>query len=114
MAHKGYTLNYFIDFFQNIPDHQWCIEQNQKGDTVQHCAQGHVLRDARTTFSKSNRRNTVRLNALNAFLGRNVVSINDDTGNSYSELGKTPRGRVLTALRNRKRTGNIWGKKYST
>lgn len=111
MAHKGYTLNYFIDYFSNIPDHQWCTGTNQKDGTVQHCAQGHVLRDSRTTLANSKRENRARLNALNTFLGTSVVSINDGFD---PELGATPRGRVLKALRNRKRTGNIYGKKSNT
>jgi hypothetical protein len=111
MAHKGYTLNYFIGYFQSIPDHQWCTGRNQRGGTVQHCAQGHVLRDARTTFDNTSRKNQRRLTTLNGFLGTDVVAINDNSGKGYSKLGSTPRGRVLRALRNRKRYGNIYGKK---
>jgi hypothetical protein len=110
MAHKGYTLNYFINYFKSIPDHQWCEGHDQNGDTVQHCAQGHVLRNPRTTLANTKRQNKKKLAALNSFLGTSVESINDGA----IELGKTPRGRVLTALRNRKRYGNIYGKKSST
>lgn len=108
---KGYTLNYFIDFFQSIPDHQWCMGTNQKDGTVQHCAQGHILRDQRTNLSNTTRQATTRLNALNAFLGTSVVSINDNGDFNGVKLGRTPRGRVLKALRNRKRYGNVTGKK---
>jgi hypothetical protein len=106
MAHKGYTLNYFIDYFQSIPAHQWCTGTDQKAGTVQHCAQGHALRDTRTTLDKTESYKNERLGALEGFIG-DVTGINDGAG--YKKLGKTPRGRVLTALRNRKRHGNIYG-----
>ena len=115
MAHKGYTLNYFIDFFQSIPDHQWCVGHNQR-NRVQHCAQGHVWRDRRTTLDKTANHNVDRLEILNKFLGTSVVSINDgqvlSNGTNFNKLGKTPRGRVLRALRNHKRYGNVFGKNY--
>jgi hypothetical protein len=109
MSHKGYTLNYFIDFFSNIPDHQWCTGRNQKDNTVQHCAQGHALRDPRTTLGNTSNPNSAKLKALENFLGVSVVAINDESG-TFGDLGSTPRGRVLRALRNRKRYGNIRGK----
>jgi hypothetical protein len=48
--------------------------------------------------------------ALENFLDGNTVNINDDEyGGEFSELGTTPRGRILRALRNRKLTGRILG-----
>lgn len=110
MAHKGYTLNYFIDFFKSIPDHRWTTGEEQKYGTVQHCALGHVLRNSRTTFGNTNVECKARASALQTFLGNDVVEINDATpGDRYYSLGSTPRGRILKALRNRKRTGQVLG-----
>lgn len=110
MAHKGYTLNYFIDYFSSIPAHQWTEGTEQLGETVQHCAIGHALRNSRTTLSNTTTKTTARAEALRGFLDNNVENINDAFGR-YAELGATPRGRILRALRNRKRTGNVFGTK---
>jgi hypothetical protein len=107
MSHKGYTLNYFINYFQSIPVSQWCVSGSQVG--TRHDAVGHALRNVRTTLAKTKNENTNRLNALEHFLGSSIVSINDNTRGSFTKFGKTPRGRILRALRNRKRTGNIQG-----
>jgi hypothetical protein len=110
MASKGYTLNYFIEFFRSIPDHQWTTGVEQH-NTVQHCAIGHALRDRRTNLSNTSRPANTRLDALNNFLGTDAWRVNDGTETGYASLGKTPRGRMLCALRNRKRYGNVLGRK---
>lgn len=103
MAHKGYTLNYFIDFFKNIPDHRWANGTLHEVGTARKCALGHCMTNSRTgKVEKGNARSL----ALQGFLRRQVVSINDGRG-KYNELGATPRGRILKALRNRKRTGKV-------
>jgi hypothetical protein len=117
--HKGYTLNYFINYFSSIPDHQWCVGEEQKfadGDyqsrpTVQHCATGHAQRNARTTLDRTQKRTNMRLNALNSFLNDYTVDINDND-HRFSFLGKTPRGRILKALRNRQKYGSVFGKGF--
>jgi hypothetical protein len=113
--HKGYTLNYFINFFQSIPAHRWTEGVTRELGTVRLDAEGHALAGANPTKGRLNRVGPVgdlttnaRLNALDAFLDGNTISINDGDL-SYSQLGATPRGRILRALRNRKRTGNILG-----
>lgn len=123
MAHKGYTLNYFIEYFSSIPDHQWCVGDEQKkrdtGDvyssegkpTVQHCALGHAKRNARTTLDRTKTEVNGRVNALNRFLNEETADINDATpGDDFYKLGKTPRGRILKALRNRQKYGHVLGK----
>lgn len=116
MAHKGYTLNYFIDFFSNIPNSRFTEGELLDADGVRMCALGHAgaaNRDVEAfaganTCDVSGLPTEARAQALDNFLNGETASINDgDTG--YAELGKTPRGRILRALRNRKRTGNIFG-----
>jgi hypothetical protein len=111
--HKGYTLNYFINYFSSIPDHQWCTGSEQLEiygkPTVQHCALGHARRNARTTLERTNKSCFARVTALEHFLDGNTADINDD-GASFGHLGKTPRGRILKALRNRQKYGNFNGK----
>lgn len=109
MAHKGYTLNYFIEYFSSIPDHQWCVGDEQKEGTVQHCAIGHAQRNARTTLERTNKRASQRMEALENFLNGDTTEINDSSS-QYADLGKTPRGRILKALRNRQKYGNVLGK----
>jgi hypothetical protein len=82
MAHKGYTLVNLINFFSNTTNAQW------KNSGVAAVA-GTPGREA----------------ALASFLGT-PTSIAAGTG-SYARLGATPRGRILRALRNRKRTGSV-------
>lgn len=109
--HKGYTINYFINFFKNIPDHRWTTDTLHREGTVQKCALGHCLTDHRTGELDGDEENNPRVSALQSFLNSDAADINDGHSGSYRELGATPRGRILRALRNRKRTGNIFGDK---
>jgi len=113
MAHKGYTLNYFINFFSSIPDHQWCEGTLNREGTVQCCALGHALRDPRTNKidhdqlqDRLDMNPTSKVVALEEFLNDRTAEINDGQGR-FSQLGKTPRGRILKALRTRKRNGTL-------
>jgi len=114
MAHKGYTLNYFINFFKNIPDHRWTTGTLQREGTVQMCALGHCLTNQNVSDATTVNLNDLgvqrnaKTEALQEFLNGDVESINDDDNNTYG-LGTTPRGRILRALRNRKRTGSPYG-----
>lgn len=109
--HKGYTLNYFIKYFSSIPDNQWCEGTLQRDDTIQHCALGHCGRRGNKTLSETAESARVceeRQEALNRHLNGFTVAINDG-GDGTENLGKTPRGRILRALRNKKRTGSVFG-----
>ena len=109
--HKGYTLNYFIDFFSSIPSWRWTTDRLQEGSTVQKCALGHCVTDQRVpdqAVRSSMVARNARVRALESFLNNKTASIND-AREGYAVLGKTPRARILRALRNRKRTGNILG-----
>jgi len=107
--HKGYTLNYFINFFKNIPDHRWTTGELHVDGTVQKCALVHCLsnqRSGKLPSGASEESLNERGIALENFLNDEVISINDGDG-LYKSLGTTPRGRILRALRNRKRTGEV-------
>jgi hypothetical protein len=111
MAHKGYTTNYFINFFKNIPDHRWITHRYHRTGTVQKCALGHAYSDLRASpdTTPNTNRMTARVRALDRVIG-SPANINDGQYD-FKKLGKTPRGRILRALRNKKRYGNIFGKK---
>ncbi len=113
MAHKGYTLNYFIDFFSKIADHRWTEGTEHVDGTVQKCAIGHVKSDLRAPANASpSNTDTDRYNALARIFGsgETIFQVNDADSSEYAALGNTPRGRILKALRNKKRTGDILGR----
>ena len=99
--HKGYTLNYFINFFKNIPANKWTTGR-LTNDNGQACALGHAYN------SLEGRHAEERGDALCSFLGE-TVGINENTGGRYRSLGRTPKKRILKALRNRKRYGSVLG-----
>lgn len=103
MAHKGYTLNYFIEFFKNIPDHRFTTGTLVNEGTVQRCALGHA-----GNYDEDGLVNAAdREAALERLLLDRTVRINDNE----LRLGKTPRGRILKALRIRKSKGEVGLKK---
>lgn len=115
--HKGYTLNYFINFFKNIPNSRWTTDALHEDGTVRFCALGHCLTHQNsdpTNVSEDDlateldAHDNAKVDALEAFLEGNTADINDGVA-PFSSLGATPRGRILRALRNRKRTGNVFG-----
>ena len=81
--HKGYTLVNLISFFSNTTNAQW------KNSDVSAVA-GSPGRRA----------------ALASFLG-NPSGIAAGKPSYFARLGATPRGRILRALRNRKRFGHV-------
>jgi hypothetical protein len=106
--HKGYTLNYFINFFKSIPDHRWTESTLQEEGTVRMCALGHCLAHQNSDASKLKLYNlrgdesNGKVEALQHFLSGYAAEINDGRYH-FDEYGKTPRGRILKALRLRKR-----------
>ncbi|CAM6003853.1 unnamed protein product [Sphagnum balticum] len=114
MAHKGYTLNYFIDYFSSIPSRRWTEGELLSADGAKACALGLAGNAERnpdnfagvSTTDISELPAEGRAAALEEFLGHSTAEINDGAP-AYKSLGKTPRARVLRALRNRKRTGAV-------
>jgi hypothetical protein len=112
-SHKGYTINYFINFFSGIPSSRWTTDaevQTTANGSYVRCAVGHARFNRRTEKSDCK----VRVKALKHFLGAQETADINDGAAGYSVLGKTPRARILAALRNRKRTGNVFGRKASS
>lgn len=117
--HKGYTTSYFIDFFSSIPNKEWTegTEDNEQG---QFCALGHTSRDMRTgDFNQNTQKRYALANLFESadtssdMPGEELVAeINDaDYGSRFYSLGKTPRTRIVKALRNLRRTGDVLGNK---
>jgi len=82
--HKGYTLVNLINFFSSTTNTTW----NNNSVSAVSAAAG-------------------RYKALCSFVS-DPAAIAAGRG-VYASLGSTPRGRILRALRNRKRTGLVLG-----
>jgi hypothetical protein len=85
---KGYTLQYFINTFSNATVNQ----VNKNG--------------AYLTVSPRLGYFSVKADALDTWLDDSVDAISEGRGH-FSTYGKTPRARLLTALRNRQTRGRI-------
>ena len=110
--HKGYTLNYFINFFRSIPSNKWTTGVLANADGTKFCALGLAGSARRNealygeeTSDTDGLPAQVRAEALDTFLDGETAAINDGDGNQYLRLGDTPKARILRALRNRKNTG---------
>jgi len=89
-----YDIHYFIAKFEAIPDNKWCVEKftDEKGRC---CALGHCgVRGSNTMFCIS----TKQGEALKKILPDGVTSINDGVFKGEFK-GKTPKARILEALR---------------
>jgi len=86
-----YTLEYFIEKFDKIPDEEWCVDRFESLDHTKKCALGHCGMDSDWDTDESL--------ALRGILYRynlpDPVLINDD---STGEYGDTPRERILNVL----------------
>ena len=87
---KGYTLQYFIDLFTNTTTRQ--LSTNSVYNVV----------------SPRKGVTSVRAEVLDNWLSYNTTNIANGTG-SFASYGKTPRARLLKALRNRKNNGTVYG-----
>jgi len=81
-----YTVNYFIEKFNQIPEEEWCVGtitnyQNQK------CAVGHC-----DSYTKACQLTKLFLQELNT----KPTIVNDGRHNTYTQ--KTPKQRILAAL----------------
>lgn len=87
-----YTVDYFIEKFLNIPDKLWCTKElfNNVG---QHCALGHCGTDA--TYDNVN----YEAKALSDIFSPDFVSEVNDGKPKYKRLGKTPKERIINALK---------------
>jgi hypothetical protein len=97
-ASEKFTVDYFINKFEAIPEEKWCIGEfiNQKD---QCCALGHCGRrlDRLNGLEDSALVDLIliRISTLRPLYG--IVSINDGDDPNYPQA--TPKQRVLAALR---------------
>ena len=108
MAHKGYTLNYFLDFFRNTTPGEWVCgterDEDCKGN-AKFCAIGFA-----GAYDEDGSATTKAREAALLSLIPEIVDVNDATSSTdtYNSLGKTPRARVLKAIQLRKKLGTNW------
>ena len=93
-----YDADYFIRRFSAIPDEKWCTGAYRKGDAM--CASGHCL----LWGDHGRRESTNEWRALCDMFGRNAPSLVND-GHCPRYRQKTPRARILAALRDAKKAG---------
>ncbi len=85
---KGYTINYFIKLFTNTTN----SELKTKGvDNVVSPRYGS---------------SSVKVDTLDNFLDYKTLDVTTGSG-QYAQLGKTPRARILKALKLRKKNGSF-------
>lgn len=103
----AYTVDYFLDKFEKIPEEHWCMGRfaftNDKGESV-HCVMGHC---GELSYSPGGYSWGEEAQALNIHLQQQAVTINDG-GTIYYDVrdenitadifGNTPKKRILKAL----------------
>ena len=97
-----YNADYFIKFFEAIPDRKWCC--NTYHDGAKHCAEGHLGRGRMgLTPLKSRIFRTMILDCFTA----HPADINDASSFCHARFRKfkRPRTRILHALREAKKRG---------
>ena len=93
MNESGYGVDYFIEFFSNIPEDKWCTNtySDEKGS---HCAYGHcgMEHGFRPMPHKARALNDLFM----VYLGVGADVVND--GQYCKYLGDSPKKRILSAL----------------
>lgn len=93
-----YTVDYFIDKFEKIPEENWLENGCFQDGNGRFCALGHcALRPWSRVTSEA-----VALNRLFVKIYSSVVNINDGKCSKY--LQPTPKQRILAALHDIKKT----------
>lgn len=109
----NYTVDYFIDKFESIPEEELCIDVLLEKNTHNRCAQGHCglvkSKDLKSIMAVSKIENVPfylregwSLRKLFETNGLNVAEVNNGKNPKYNQT--TVKGRVLTALRDIKKT----------
>ncbi len=95
-----HDASWFLFKFSAIPEDEWCVGEFCEygaGGKIRHCALGHC--------GVSLRSESVEGHALAKALNEKVGAINDGSYPEFSALGKTPKARILAALRQAKAEG---------
>lgn len=85
----AYSVDYFINFFDSIPEARWMTGSWHNEDKTQFCAMGHLGSD-------SSRGATREARDLGYILGCNPASINDGKNKYYQQAH--PKHRIMAAL----------------
>lgn len=85
-----YDKNYFITKFEAIPDKKWFVGDYHNKSKTKYCALGHCESDELGTTFESR--------ALSHLLNGCASEINDGLC-GYDSYGKTPKQRILHALK---------------
>ena len=91
---KKYAAEYFYNKFAAIPDNEWTTEVYFRPEDNAYCALGHC---GCTDLGDSEESLTLECLFLGSDLFVSVPSINDGTEGT-SDLGDTPKERILNAL----------------
>lgn len=94
MKRSKYTVDYFIGKFKKIPTNKWCAGEINDGKGRK-CALGHC---GHSVVKGINFQSTRLYHIVEDNLGVSIVDIND-RHYTYRKLGKTPKTRVLNALK---------------
>lgn len=89
---KKYTPEYFIAKFEAIPEEKWCMGKYRHAGRS--CALGHC---GARPFSPWSEEAQALYQLVKDGTGNSVTSINDSY-HYYSDLGDTPKERVINAL----------------
>lgn len=94
-----YSIKYFINKFEAIPEDKWCVFSRYDG-WGRMCALGHTCEDRGRRFTKES-------DDLASIFGSRleVARINNGTAPQSKFLGDTPKQRVLNALYTKLREG---------
>lgn len=92
-----YTVDYFINKFEAIPEEQWCVGTTED-DNGRHCAWGHIVRPKCRIADYLNESRALMILLRDAGLDDcgDPSSINNGWHDSYRQ--PTPKQRILAAL----------------
>ena len=90
-----HDTKFFINFFSQIPEEQWTT-----GVLSFHgkfCAAGHLLDKTPKFYGENVMKLTYLLGKLHKYF--HIISLNDNFNNEAIEYGKTPKERMINALK---------------
>lgn len=92
----AYSVDYFLKFFDSIPEDKWIVGKWHNEDKTKFCAMGHLGSDSEKGTSQE-------AFDLGNILGCNPAAINDGKNRFYKE--DHPKHRIMTALIDAKKYG---------
>lgn len=89
-----YSVDYLINFFENISEDNWSTGRWRES-LVKRCAVGHLITETGDVEAQYDLYSALK------FTGELTININDGLSKVYSQ--KTPKQRILAALRDSKK-----------